>query len=70
MLKRATQLRPSDEVAWYRLSMAERAVGNRQAEAAALAQFQKLHRIIPVTLQNPNDRDAVTPQKLDAGAKP
>ena len=70
MLKRATQLRPNDEVAWYRLSMAERAVGNRQAEAEALARFQKLHRIIPVTLQNPNASDAVTPQKLDTEAKP
>ncbi len=70
MLKRATKLRPDDDVAWYRLALAQRAVGNPEGQRQALAMFQKVHRIIPVTLQSPTAGEQVTPQKLDSGAKP
>lgn len=70
LLKRATKIRPDDEVAWYRLSLAQRAVGNRQGQMEALAEFRKIHRTIPVTLQSPNAGEQVTPQKLDTEAKP
>ena len=70
VLKRATKIRPNDDVAWYRLSLAQRAVGNREGQLEALATFRKIHRTIPVTLQSPNGGDHVTPQKLDSGANP
>lgn len=70
MLKRATKLRPNDDVAWYRLALAQRAVGNREGEMEAMAAFKKVHRIIPVTLQSPNAGEQVTPQKLDSDANP
>lgn len=67
LLERATRLRPDDEVAWYRLSQADRASGNREGQVAALAQFRKLHSSTPVTLRKPNGEE-VTPQQLGAGA--
>lgn len=70
MLKRATKLRPDDEVAWYRLAAAQREVGDREGQIEAMAQFTKLHRIIPNTLQSPNAGEQVTPQKLDSNAHP
>ncbi len=68
LLEHATKLHPDDEVAWYRLSQAERAAGNRQAQENALATFRKLHSTTPVTLRRPDQGDEVTPQKLDADA--
>jgi tetratricopeptide (TPR) repeat protein len=70
MLKRATRIKADDDVAWYRLSLAQRAVGDRQGQMEALAKFRKIHQTIPVTLQSPSGGDRVTPQKLDAGANP
>ncbi len=67
LLERATHLRPDDEVAWYRLALADRATGDREGQAKALDAFRKLHRVTPPTLRPP-DEDAVTPQKLDAAA--
>ena len=68
-LQRATQLRPDDDVAWYRLSQAQRAVGNRQGQAEALAEFRKIHQTIPVTLQRSHAGETITPQALDSEAK-
>jgi tetratricopeptide (TPR) repeat protein len=68
-LKRATQLRPDDDVAWYRLSTAQRAVGNRQGQMEALAEFRKIHQTIPVTLQRTHAGETITPQKLDSETK-
>jgi len=70
MLQRATQLRPEDDVAWYRLSLAQRAVGNKQGQLEALAEFRKTHQMNASTLQRPNAGDEITPQKLDSGANP
>lgn len=70
VLQRATQLRPDDEVAWYRLAQAERMVGDKENQIRALAEFRRLHKSTPVTLRKPNAADEITPQKLDAGATP
>lgn len=70
LLERAAHLRPDDEVAWWRLARADRAAGNAQGQAKALAEFQKLHRTTPVTLRSSRTVDEITPQQLDAGAKP
>jgi len=66
LLQRATKLRPDDEVAWYRLALAERASGNREAQGKALAEFQRLHQTTPVTLRKPDAVDAITPQTIGA----
>lgn len=70
LLQRATRIRPDDEVAWYRLAQAERATGNKVAQAQALTTFRKLHSTTPVTLRRPDQGDEVTPQKLGANANP
>jgi predicted Zn-dependent protease len=41
-LKQAVALRPSDEVAWYRLAQAERLAGDTAGQKTALAEFQRL----------------------------
>lgn len=70
LLERATSLRPTDEVAWYRLAQAQRSTGNKEGQVKALAAFQKLHQSTPVTLRKPNADDEVTPQQIDKGANP
>jgi tetratricopeptide (TPR) repeat protein len=70
MLERATKINPDDDVAWYRLSMAQRAVGNKEGAMEAMARFRKLHQIIPATLRRSNAGEDITPQKLDSGVKP
>jgi tetratricopeptide (TPR) repeat protein len=63
-LARATKLRPEDEVAWYRLAMAERASGHRDAQEKAMTEFRKLHHSTPAGLRKPSDVEEVTPQRL------
>lgn len=70
MLKHATQLRPDDDVAWYRLSQAQREVGNRQGQMQAMDEFRRIHQTIPATLQRSHAGEEITSQKLDAEAKP
>lgn len=69
LLERAVKQRPSDEVAWWRLAQADRAVGNREGQEKALATFNRIHQVIPGTLRTPN-ADAITPQHLDANPQP
>ncbi len=61
-----SRLDPGDEVAWYRLSQAERATGNREAQQEARAMFQELHSTKP--LHKPAVSDEITPQKLGPDA--
>ncbi|MGB6745606.1 MAG: tetratricopeptide repeat protein [Terracidiphilus sp.] len=68
LLERATRLRPDDEVAWYRLARADRAAGDKEGQAKALAAFRRIHSVTPATLRPPSATDEVTPQKLDAAA--
>ena len=44
-LKRAIELDPNDEVAWYRLARALRMTGDPQGQKKALAEFQRLHAL-------------------------
>lgn len=66
LLERATRIQPDDVVAWWRLSQAYRAVGNRKGQMHALDEFKKLHSGAASKMLNPPSRDAVTPQKLNA----
>jgi tetratricopeptide (TPR) repeat protein len=68
VLEHATRVNPDDEVAWYRLARAERAIGNKEAQEKALATFQKLHSAKP--LHKPVTSDESTPQQLDREAQP
>jgi len=67
-LQRAVKLRPSDEVAWYRLARAERAMGHKEAQQKALAEFQRLSKAKPQ--HKPVTGEEITPQQLDKGATP
>ncbi len=49
-LQMATGLNSEDEVAWYRLSQVQRALGNTSGQERALAQYQRLHE--KTTAQN------------------
>lgn len=69
LLEHATDLRPDDEVAWWRLAQADRATGNLEGQKQALATFQKIHKTIPVTLRKPNAVDEITPQQINANRK-
>jgi predicted Zn-dependent protease len=44
-LKRAIELDPNDEVAWYRLARALRLTGDPEGQKKALAEFQRLHAL-------------------------
>lgn len=65
LLEHASRLRPNDEVAWWRLSQAERAVGNQAGQREALAKFEKLHNAASASSQLPGSNDAITPQRLN-----
>ena len=69
-LKRATTIRPKDEVAWYRLAQAQRAAGNKEEQQKALAEFRKLHNSTPVGLKKPSEAQDVSPQQLDSSTEP
>lgn len=69
-LKDAIALNHDNEVAWWRLAQAERALGNSGEQKNALAEFQRLHaqaspREPAKDLFSPRE---VTQQQLDAGA--
>ena len=71
-LQKAIALNPNDEVSWYRLLQAERALGNGPEEQKALHEFQRLRkeqasRQAARGLFAPQE---VTPQKLDPDAAP
>ena len=68
-LERATKLDAGDEVAWYRLSQAERAAGNRDAALKALDTFRRLHAASSVA-NKPPAADDVTPQQLGNQVQP
>lgn len=70
LLEKATKLRPSDEVAWYRLAQVDRATGNKEEQAKALEAFQRLHQSTPGTLRRPDATDELTPQQLGPETQP
>jgi tetratricopeptide (TPR) repeat protein len=63
-LTHATELRPSDQVAWYRLSLADRATGDRAGAQNAMQKFHALHDADQsLGLRKPSESD-VTPQTV------
>jgi len=69
-LERATKVQPDDEVAWYRLARAQRAIGKNDAATKSMAEFRKVHAEVLTGLRLPNPVHEVTPQKVDAEAIP
>jgi predicted Zn-dependent protease len=71
-LQKAIVLNPNNQVSWYRLVQAERALGNGPEERKALQEFQRLRK------QEASEQAAhglfapqeVTPQKLGPDAAP
>jgi tetratricopeptide (TPR) repeat protein len=68
-LERATRLDPGDEVAWYRLSQAQRSAGNREAAQKALETFRSLHASASSTTKSAA-ADQVTPQVIGPTGQP
>ena len=63
-LTHATELRPDDQVAWYRLSLADRATGDRAGAQAAMQKFRALQSADKsLGLRKPSESD-VTPQTV------
>jgi tetratricopeptide (TPR) repeat protein len=65
-LQRAVVLNADDEVAWYRLSQADRALGNTEEQKKALAEFQRLRSQIALQ-QGTSTPEEVTKQVLENG---
>jgi tetratricopeptide (TPR) repeat protein len=65
-LQRAVALNADDEVAWYRLAQADRALGNKDEQTKALAQFQRLRSQIALQ-QGTSNPGEVTKQVLQNG---
>jgi tetratricopeptide (TPR) repeat protein len=62
-LQRAVALNAEDEVAWYRLSQADRALGDAEDQKKALLEFQRLHAQAAV-VRGTNMPAEVTKQEL------
>ena len=72
-LKRAIELDPNDEVAWYRLARALLLTGDQQGQKKALAQFQRLHALEDRHLARMgilSEAGEVTRQKLGETTQP
>jgi tetratricopeptide (TPR) repeat protein len=65
-LQRAVALDADDQVAWYRLSQAERTLGNTEEQRKALVQFQRLRSQIALQ-QGTSTGGEVTKQALENG---
>jgi tetratricopeptide (TPR) repeat protein len=68
-LQKAVSLNPDDAVAWYRLSLVERSLGNRTEQQNAIAEFQRVRHMAARTEGVTATHD-VTRQTLDPGAPP
>jgi tetratricopeptide (TPR) repeat protein len=71
-LRKAVTLNATDEIAWYRLSQAERSLGNTGEQQKALAEFRKLHSANPNQVSQTKNifspKSDVTKQTLDQNA--
>lgn len=63
-LQKAVALNPDDSVAWYRLALVERTLGNEKEQQTAMAEFQRARRSATKTEAQPG----VTQQTLDTSA--
>ena len=68
-LQKAVALNADDEVAWYRLSQVDRALGNAEEQKKALVQFQRLRSQIALQ-QGTSTPGEVTKQALQPGEVP
>jgi tetratricopeptide (TPR) repeat protein len=71
-LQRAVAINPGDEVGWYRLSRAQKAVGNEPLQQRALLEYQRLHNR---SLQEARQRaetsvSEVTKQVIEPSSEP
>ena len=64
-LRRATTLDPNDQVAWYRLALAEKTIGDKEAAERAMAKFRSLHQPSS-SLEVSSAVSEITPQKIKA----
>jgi predicted Zn-dependent protease len=72
-LKRAIELDPNDEVAWYRLARALRLTGDQEGQKKALAEFQRIHALESSHLARAgilSEAGEVTPQQLGETTQP
>lgn len=72
-LKRALEIDPNDEVAWYRLARALRLTGDLQGQKKALSEFQRLHALESSRLARAgilSEPGEVTRQKLGESTQP
>lgn len=60
-LQKAVKINAEDEVAWYRLSRAQKALGNDALQQKALSEFQRLHE---KTLQQARVKEQNPPSEL------
>ncbi len=60
-LQKAVTINPEDEVAWYRLSRAQKALGNDALQQKALSEFHRLHE---KTLQQSRVKEQTPPNEL------
>ena len=69
-LQKAIALDPSNEVSWYRLSQAERALGNSAEQNKAMVEFRKLHEAQKTSaVRGDSSPQEVTRQTLDENEK-
>lgn len=71
-LRKAIALNPEDEVAYYRLSQAYRALGDSAGQEKALAEFRRIRNGKPgeSTAKDVFSQRDVTKQEIDPGARP
>ncbi len=71
-LQKAVKLDPEDEVAWYRLSRAQKSLGNVALQQKALAEFQRLHQktLQQAGMKEPKSPSEVSKQVIEPSAEP
>ena len=71
-LQKAVTLDPQDEVAWYRLSRAQKLLGNAALQQKALAEFQRLHqkKLQQAGVREPKSPSEVSKQVIEPSAEP
>lgn len=71
-LERAVAINSGDEVAWYRLSRAQKALGNEALQQKAIAEFQRLHEktLQPARMREQTQPSEVTKQVIEPSSEP
>jgi tetratricopeptide (TPR) repeat protein len=71
-LQKAVTIKPEDEVAWYRLSRVQKALGNEALQQKAIAEFQKLHEknLQTARIGEHTQSSEVTKQVIEPNAEP